>query len=284
MSDVDLFNTFVDLHEKLSGRGISIILGGGLGLYLKQLHLLENPARTLIDASGWPKPRSTSDIDLFFPLEVLISLDEMKAVRTVIDEMHFEPIPGCEYWRFNLPANEVKIDLLTGPIETAKTQLKSDSRRARPKGDLQLHTHPVPEALDLSARLEQVGLVGLTSAKKESTVSIPSPFTYLMMKVTAFGDLLDNEDKNLGRHHALDVYRIVAMMSEDQFIETKSQFKLHFSSPYVERVRGLVTDCFSTEQSIGILRMREHPFWNENMRVLDFIGALNEMIVNEGFV
>ena len=115
MSDVDLFNTFVDLHEKLSEMGISIILGGGLGLYLKQLHLLENATRTLIGASGWPKPRSTSDIDLFFPLEVLISLDEMKAVRTVIDEMHFEPIPGCEYWRFNLPANEVKC---AGPNES----------------------------------------------------------------------------------------------------------------------------------------------------------------------
>ncbi|OPZ89009.1 MAG: hypothetical protein BWY75_01340 [bacterium ADurb.Bin425] len=35
MSDLDLFNTFIDLHENLSGRGISIILGGGLGLYLK---------------------------------------------------------------------------------------------------------------------------------------------------------------------------------------------------------------------------------------------------------
>lgn len=280
MSDVDLFNTFVDLHEKLSGRGISIILGGGLGLYLKQLHLLENPTRTLIDASGWPKPRSTSDIDLFFPLEVLISLDEMKAVRTVIDEMHFEPIPGCEYWRFNLPANEVKIDLLTGPIDMAKSQLKSDSRRARPKGDLQLHAHPVPEALDLSGRLEQVELVGLTSAKKQysSTVSIPSPFTYLMMKVTAFGDQLDNDDKNLGRHHALDVYRIAAMMTEEQFVETKAQFRLHSSSPYVERVRSLVTDCLLTEQSIGILRMREHAFWGDNMRLSDFMGALKDII------
>ncbi len=71
MSDLDLFNTFIDLHEKLSGRGISIILGGGLGLYLKQLYLMETPVRTLIDASGWPQPRSTSDIDVFFPLEVL---------------------------------------------------------------------------------------------------------------------------------------------------------------------------------------------------------------------
>jgi hypothetical protein len=153
MSDLDLFNTFIDLHEKLSGRGISTILGGGLGLYLKQLHLMESPVRTLIDASGWPQPRSTSDIDVFFPLEVLVSLDEMKAVRSIIDEMHFEAISGSEYWRFNLPQNEVKIDLLTGPIDdTVKNQLKSDSRRARPKGDLQLHAHPVPEVRFPGAR------------------------------------------------------------------------------------------------------------------------------------
>lgn len=281
MSDVDLFDTFVDLHEKLSERGISIILGGGLGLYLKQLYLIENPVRTLIDASGWPQPRSTSDIDVFFPLEVLVSLDEMKAVRSVIDEMHFEPISGSEYWRFNLPENEVKIDLLTGPIDDkVKNQLKSNSRRARPKGDLQLHAHPVPEALDLSDRVEKVVLAGTTSAKRQysSKVSVPSPFTYLMMKVTAFGDLLDNEDKNLGRHHALDVYRIVAMMTEEQFTETKSQFKQHSLSPYVKRVRSLVTDCFLTEQSIGILRMREHAFWDNNVRLSDFMGALKDII------
>ncbi len=280
MIDLDLFNTFNNLHERLSDRGISIILGGGLGLYLKQLYLMGNPVRTLIDPSGWPQPRSTSDIDVFFPLEVLVSLDDMKAVRSIIDEMHFEPIAGNEYWRFNLPQNEVKLDLLTGPIvDTVKDQLKSDARRARPKGDLQLHAHPVPEAIDLSDRLEQVGLVGLTSAKKQysSMVSIPSPFTYLMMKVTAFGDLLDNEDKNLGRHHALDVYRIVAMMSEKQFEETKSRFEVHYSSSYVERVRTLITDCFAMESGIGILRMREHLFWGDNMRLPNFIDALKEI-------
>lgn len=280
MSDQDLFNTFIDLHERLSEKGISIILGGGLGLYLKQLHLLEKPHRTLIDGSGWPKPRSTSDIDVFFPLEVLVSLDEMKIVRSIIDEMHFEPIAGSEFWRFNLPENEVKIDLLTGPVDAMKTHLKSDSRRARPKGDLELHAHPVPEALDLSNHLESVTLTGRTSGKQQysSTVSIPSPFTYLMMKVTAFGDQVENEDKNLGRHHALDVYRIVAMMTEEQFLETKSQFKKHYSSPYVERVRTLAKEFFVKEDGIGILRMREHAFWGDNMQLPDFIGALSDIV------
>lgn len=281
MSDLDLFNTFVDLHEKFSDRSISIILGGGLGLYLKQLSLIENPVRTLIDASGWPQPRSTSDIDVFFPLEVLVSLDEMKAVRSIIDEMHFEPIEGSEFWRFNLPANEVKIDLLTGPIDdSVKNKLKSDSRRARPKGDLELHAHPVPEALDLSEHLEQVTLIGQVSDKQmdTSTVSIPSPFTYLMMKVTAFGDQVENVDKNRGRHHALDVYRIVAMMTEPQFTQTKSQFKQHYSSPYVERVRSLVKDFFVREDGIGILRMREHAFWDDNIRLPEFMGAMKEIV------
>jgi hypothetical protein len=52
MSDIDLFSTFIDLHEKLSDRGISIILGGGLGLYLKQLYLMEKPVRTLIERAN----------------------------------------------------------------------------------------------------------------------------------------------------------------------------------------------------------------------------------------
>jgi len=35
MSDIDLFDTFANLHERLSQEGISVFLGGGLGLYLK---------------------------------------------------------------------------------------------------------------------------------------------------------------------------------------------------------------------------------------------------------
>lgn len=281
MDDSILLNTFLDLHHKLGKKGLNIILGGGYGLFLKQLTLMSEPSlSTLLPVESWPRPRSTSDLDLFFPLELLISLEEMKAVRAAIDEMQFKPITGSEYWSFLLPENQVKIDLLTGPIEeVAKNKLKNDSRRARPKGDLQLHAHPVPEALGLSEYLEQIPLADhLTDGKQYSAmINIPSPFTYLMMKVTAFGDQIDNADKDQGRHHALDVYRIIAMINENLFEQTKQQFQKYSASKYLIRVKELSADYFGEPQAAGILRMKEHAFFDENMRVNSFIEILREL-------
>ncbi len=82
MDDTALYNTFLDLHNKFGKKGLNIILGGGYGLYLKQLALLsELEVRTLLQVESWPRPRSTSDLDLFFPLELLVSLEEMQSVQ-----------------------------------------------------------------------------------------------------------------------------------------------------------------------------------------------------------
>lgn len=282
MSDQILHDTLIDLQYRLNKKGVEIILGGGFGLYLKQLDLMtKESVRTLLPMESWPRPRSTSDLDVFFSLEVLISLPEMQSVRSIIDEMNFQPIAGSEYYQFMKPTNRIKIELLTGPIDDSATdKIKSDSRRARPKGKLQLHAHPVPEALDLAKSLEQLSITGkLANNRKHTTViNIPSPFTYLMMKITAFGDQIDNSNESQGRHHALDVYRIVAMLSESQFDQTKLQFANNENSPYTQRVRELFTNFFSSKQKLGILRMTEHNFFTENMLIEDFIDSLRDLM------
>jgi hypothetical protein len=258
------------------------LLGGGFGLYLKQLDLMsQQELRTLLPIDAWPKPRSTSDLDIFLTLQVLISLPEMQSVRSIIDEMNFVPISGSEYYQFVKPTNQIKIDLLTGPIEeSVKSKVKSDTRRARPKGNLQLHAHPVPEALDLSKNLEQLSLAGRLPDDRRyvAIVNIPNPFTYLMMKVTAFGDQMENADEDFGRHHSLDVYRIVAMLNESQFEQTKKQFADNEHSPYTQSVKSLYDHCFSAKHKIGILRMKEHRFFGANMLINDFIESLRDLM------
>lgn len=272
MSD-QLNVTLLNLLDRLTKRNLKVILGGGYGLYLKQLHLMTHQsARTLLPIEAWPRPRSTSDLDIFFPPELLVSLADMEKVRSILDEMNFQPIAGSEYWQFVNPVNEVRIDLLTGPIEDVdKGKLKFDGRRARPKGNLQLHAHPVPEAIDLEDNLETVS----------AGVNVPSPFTYLLMKITAFGDQFENPDKDQGRHHALDVYRIVAMLNEDQFGQTKMQFEKAKNSEYVKRAVHLCEQYFADDTSVGILRMKEHAFYDTNMQISDFRDALTAL-VNSG--
>lgn len=169
-----------------------------------------------------------------------------------------------------LPATDVKIDLLTGPVaEAVKPQLKmdsSDNRRVRPKGNLKLHARHTPEALGLRENQEAILVRGQLSsgAEYQGLVNIPSPFTYLMMKVTAFGDQVDNEKRVFGRHHALDVYRIVAMLSKEQFTQTKQQFTKYAGESGTQHVMALAKELFGSIESPGIVRMREHAFYDIN--------------------
>ena len=263
-----LRSSLLDLNLRLNAKGISLILGGGFGLFLKQLDLLmKENTRTLLPIEAWPKPRTTNDLDLFVPMELLVQLTDMQAVRTILDELKFEAVSGSQFWQFVLPATDVKIDLLTGPIpEEANPLLKFESgennRRVRPKGALTLHARRTPEALGLVENQEEITVKGKLSNESEysGTIRIPSPFTYLMMKLTAFGDQVDNEQRVFGRHHALDVYRIIAMMTEDKFTQTKDQFDRYSNESAARTAAALAKDLFGTRESPGIVRMREHGF------------------------
>ena len=68
-----------------------------------------------------------------------------------------------------------------------------------------------------------------------------------MMKITAFGDQFDNEKRDFGRHHALDIYRIVAMLDEEQYAQTKLQFAEHASDPSAQRAVYLDKELFGTQ-------------------------------------
>ncbi len=217
-------------------------------------------------------------------MELLVQLPEMQTVRTVLDELNFEVITGSQFWQFVLPATDVKIDLLTGPIpEEAKPLLTiepgKNSRRVRPKGDLELHARRTPEALGMAENQEEITVEGkLSNGSEYSGINrIPSPFTYLMMKLTAFGDQVDDELRAFGRHHALDVYRTIAMINEDQFTQTKEQFDRYSNESAARHVVALAKDLFGTRESPGILRMREHAIYGTNMDIGTFIDVLREL-------
>lgn len=282
MNDQLLNSTFLDLHSKFQAQNVKVLLGGGFGLYLKQLDLLDRDSiKTLLSIDAWPLPRSTSDLDLFFPIEVLVNLNDMQAVRQTIDDLNFTPIESSRYWQFVQATSKVKVDLLTGPVDDqTKTQLKIDDRRVRPKGSLKLHARYTPEALELSSNQESIAIKGLLSngLSYDGVVNIPSPFTYLMMKITAFGDQVENTNKNFGRHHALDVYRIVAMLTERQYDMTINQMTRNAKSSYSKRVKQLAHSLFNSKSDPGILRMKEHDFYRDSMDLDAFIVTLKDLV------
>jgi hypothetical protein len=281
-----LKTSLLDFLHELRDREGPLILGGGYGLYLKQLRLQETPdSLTLIAGELWPVPRATEDLDILLTTEIVIDAERMGPIRVALDRLDYSPIPGAEYMQFvkQLGGGKiVKIDLLTGPLGpfADDPRVKVDDRRVRPRPSVKLHAHRTDEALGFQEHTTPVPVTGTLSSGDpyEATVLVPPAFTLLLMKLHAFRDRCNDEEKDLGRHHALDIYRIVAMMTEQEFEQTKQKVAEHQEGPAVVEAARIAREHFASEESLGSLRLREHPLWDEGMALKESLSALADLL------
>lgn len=287
MNDVLLRTSLLDLLRTLGSDAQHILLGGGYGLYLKQLHLAEAGARTLIGADLWPAPRATADLDLLLPVEIVGDVRSMNALRAALDALHYEVVQGSEYLQFVRTmgtARTVKVDLLTAQLDVLKniSAISADDRRARPAAmnRPKLHAHPTDGALAIIDTPLMIVISGTLSDGSMFTapIRIPHPFSYLLMKLTAYRDRRNDPDKELGRHHALDIFRIVAMLTELERDHVHANLRRFSADVQVQSCAKLVQSDFSSPTSTGVLAMRAHPTW-ENDRQLDiFLETLKNVM------
>lgn len=277
--------TLIDLARAIGRANFRLTLGGGFGLYLKQLHLQRQPGlQTLLPGELWPYPRATEDLDVFLPTEVVVSLADMQALRAALDRLDFKPVEEAKFLHFLKPWGDrgrVKIDMLTGPIfdESLKAKLQFTRPRVRPRGKLELHAYLTEEALDIGSSLLPLAVEGVGSDGRldRVTIYVPQPFTFLLMKLHAFADRAEDADADLGRHHALDVYRVVAMLTEDEYGLVRAGAQKHAASQPIRRVREIISTSFFSATAIGILRLKEHPLFTTRMDVDRFIKALADL-------
>ena len=173
----------------------------------------------------------------------------------------------------------VKIDMLTGPMSAGlRAKLKITPPRVRPRGVLELHAYLTEEALDFESSLFPLTIEGIGSkGTAQIVVHIPQPFTFLLMKLHAFADRVDDADSDLGRHHALDVYRVIAMLNEREYEIVRQNIEKHSVSPPVRRAREIVTTHFSSPAAMGVIRMREHALFGARMNVVRLIDTLVDL-------
>jgi hypothetical protein len=263
-----------ELVRTISAGGIRVFLGGGYGLYLKQLHLMESGQRSFLPRETWPRPRSTPDLDIFLPTEMVIDLRHMVQLRAILDGLGYAPDEGGKFMHFEkaVPQGRVRVELLTGPIRSEQLErVRLKRPRVRPRGDVELHAYLTDEAVALEVAPLEVPIGDAVS------VLIPNAFTFLVMKLHACHDRLDDEDKQLGRHHALDVYRLLAMLSEAEEEVARQLHLEHRESSAVKRAAEIVSEHFADATSRGVLRMREHALAHEEMqieRAIDLLHAL----------
>ena len=279
----------LELLKLLDEEQCPLILGGGYGLFLRREHLQRLGTRTLL--TNWPESRSTNDLDLFLYPEVLCDSGRVVLLKQAIEQLGYKPIPGCEYYQFRKDDPEgniergLKIDLLTGPESVFQGQsVKADDRRVRPRPKVQLHAHPTNEAVSLEDHLERIELQtsSLTgSAHMSESVAahiyLPHPFTYVVMKLFAFRDRIPDASQDHGSHHSLDLYSIIAMMTEVQWDQSlKMRLEYQQKSAVIEAAE-IVNDLFSYQDSQGMLILRGNPYCSSALQLEDFRTTLLEL-------
>lgn len=275
-----LRTNLLDLLFELRNHSLPLTVGGGFGLYLKRLRLEQTGQRTLF--SQIPLVRATNDLDLFVRADLLCDLPSMRAIADALEHLGYHPVEEAKYmqWKkrillYGTPA-EIKIDLLVGPLGEFRKQLHIKGPRVRPQGGIKLHAHAVEEALHIDDATLEFALSGERTGGEpyQTRVYIPQAFTYLMMKLFAFRDRKENQDKNLGRHHALDIYATVAMQTESEYEESLRLGKVYQNEEHVDEARRIVCRDFSEPTSLGVLRLREHPLFRPDFPISGFLGVL----------
>jgi hypothetical protein len=207
-----------------------------------------------------------------------------------IARLGYQVVSGAENYQFVKPGpgggnvGSVKIDILTGPQSRFKgTKVRADDRRARPNPSIGIHAHPVDEALTLEEGLFPVVISGTLGSGAPSTAEIflPHPYTFSMMKLFAFRDRVDDADKGFGRHHALDLYTILATTTEDEWVYAFKLRDQNRDQPGVIEAGRLVSEHFSATDRLGIIRLKESPYYQPELRLDDFMSALQELFPSE---
>jgi len=280
----DLQTALLDLLQEIRGSEIRLIIGGGFGIYLITNHAKRLNKRTLLDQ--WPEPRSTNDLDLFLRPELLIESSRLKPLVSAITGLGYQVVPGAENYQFvkagpsGTVAGSVKIDILTGAQSCFQgTRVKVDTRRARPKPSVGMHAHPVDEALTLEQGLLPILLAGTLSSGHtwESEIFLPHPYTFSMMKLFAFRDRLDDPDKEFGRYHALDLYTILATTTEEEWEYALQLRDQHKNEPFTIEAGQLVSEYFSAPERLGMIRLRESPYYRPDLQIGKFMSVLQEL-------
>jgi hypothetical protein len=280
----DLKTALLDLLYEVQGSNIKLIIGGGFGIYLREAPVSTSGIRTVL--REWPEPRSTNDLDLFLRPELIIESAKLKPLQEAFQNLGYKIVPGAEKYQFiklgpgGSEAGSIKIDILTGPRSLFHgTGVKTDGRRARPNPSVGIHAHPVDEAITLEKGLRSETLAGHLSSGRpwNGEVFLPHPYTFLMMKLFAFRDRLNDADKEFGRYHAMDMYTILATTTE---VEWRYALKLrdeYEEQTYVIEARRIVYEYFSATDRLGVIRLMESAYWRSGLQLDEFMSALQEL-------
>ena len=133
-------------------------------------------------------------------------------------------------------------------------KLKVDSRRTRLRAVQEIHAHTAREAFIVAEKAMTVSF----SDASVTNIHVPHPFSFLLLKLFAYRDRRNDSEKDFGRYHAFDLYRIVAMITETEYQEMLAFRDKYFDDEIVTEARRIILELFDTVSSDGTIKMREY--------------------------
>jgi hypothetical protein len=194
--------------------------------------------------------------------------------------------PKTKYFQFTKDiilsnsTREVVIDILSAPpkdIDSLKTKICKP--RIKPIEVDKFHAYLVNEAKGINIGpipIESVSI--LSSETKISNIFIPSGFNYIILKLHAFRDRVEDESVDFGRHHAYDIFAVVTDMDKRDWENAASHFLSEKESDYIKSSISIIQEYFSSSSSLGILRLQENQFFKRYSP--DFSNYMPDFISN----
>lgn len=276
----------LDLLYELHDSEVQLMIGGGYGLYLKRKLGQETHQATL--CSFVPAARPTEDLDVFLATHILVDPAKAKIVLKAIQALECDPVPDKENFQFTRTFNyegreyKTKFDFLTkAPSDPSESKrLDVQDVRVKNKGHGGIHAHLTTEAIAVEDNPTLVEIEGVrtTGQKHKGTVYLPQPYAYLMMKLFAFRDWETKKVKPLfASKHALDLYSIVALMTEEEFATAEASSQRYRQMPAAKEAAGIVEKFFSRGPAQGTIRLREHQLYSDETDLSQFISVLTDL-------
>lgn len=258
-----LISPLVELAKELEKFDIPLILGGGLSLFLRTVLLNKKysprfPKRIL--------QRSTKDIDIFLTSDLIADSSKVGHIRDALDSLGYKPV--TKYFQFSKvntssDSKDILIDILSAPAsDNDLDKVKTKGIRIKPEGIEKFHAYLVNEAKDINLGLIPLNdFSNLSHSASISNLFILSSFNYIILKLHAFRDRLNDESVDYGRHHVYDVFATVIDMDQTDWENAEHHLSTNSTTDYIQSSRDIITKFFSDKEDLGIIRLRENKLY-----------------------
>jgi hypothetical protein len=261
-----LISALIELANQLRMHDIPLIVGGGLSLYLRTF--LTQKVRS----PRYPRrvtQRSTKDIDIFLTSDLIVDSGKITSLRDSLVSLGYKP--KTKYFQFTKEITlsgsrrEIAIDILSAPPKDEDAlKIKIRKPRIKPTDVENFHAYLVNEARGINLGPIPVESFSKLSGKtKVSNLFVPSSFNYIILKLHAFRDRVNDESVDLGRHHAYDIFAIVTDMDKNDWENAARHLQAEKESDYIKSSITVINEYFSSPTSLGILRLQENQLFKK---------------------